>query len=77
MAVRHCTGCDGYVHGWTTDCRGLTMGEFETPDVVPPMRVLDRLRALIGLPVFLGTGPDPLDVPDADTAIFVPQDWDS
>lgn len=75
MAVRHCSGCEGYV-SWVSECPGMSMGEFETPDVVPPMRFLDRLRALIGLPVFLGAAPDPLDPPDAGTDIFVPGDWE-
>jgi hypothetical protein len=49
----------------------MTMGEFETPDVVPRLRFLDRLRALIGLPVFLGVTPGPPEPPDASTGIFV------
>jgi hypothetical protein len=41
----------------------MSMGEFETPDVVPPLRFSDRLRALIGLPVLLGVTRGPLDDP--------------
>lgn len=53
MSARHCQGCTGYT-GAITECPGMTMGEFETPDVVPSMRFADRIRALFGLPVFLG-----------------------
>jgi hypothetical protein len=59
MTVRHCPGCEGYAHGRADECPGMTMGEFETPDVVPSLRLADRLRALAGLPVFLGVTPDP------------------
>jgi hypothetical protein len=67
MTVRHCPGCPGYVHGWAgTDCAGMAMGEFETPEVVPPMRFGDRMRALIGLPVFLGVTAGPLEDDEGD-----------
>lgn len=53
MSARHCQGCTSYT-GVMTDCPGLPMGEFDTPDVVPVMRFRDRIRVLIGMPVLLG-----------------------
>lgn len=67
--VRHCPGCRGYTHGWGAECPGFAAGpraeddDFAMPDVVPPLRFLDRLRVLIGAPVLLGMGPAPLDEP--------------
>jgi hypothetical protein len=73
MTTRHCAGCEGYV-SWASECPGMTMGEFETPDVVPPLRLTDPLRARIGLPVFLGVTPDPQPAP-ADPEALEPDQW--
>jgi hypothetical protein len=72
---RHCSGCGGYT-SWTSKCPGMTMGEFETPDVVPALRFTDRLRALVGMTIFLGVTPGPPDPPDADTRLFIPDGWE-
>jgi hypothetical protein len=73
MTTRHCAGCEGYV-SWISECPGMTMGEFETPDVVPPLRLLDRLRALVGMSLFLGVTPDPQPAP-ADPEALEPGRW--
>jgi hypothetical protein len=78
MTVRHCPGCKGYDRGLAGDCPGMSMGEFETPDVVPPLRFSDRLRVLIGLPVLLGVTPGPLDdpgLPEYPGPVAFGQDW--
>jgi hypothetical protein len=42
------------------------------PDVVPPMRFADRIRALFGLPVFLGVAAGPLGDPELPLGDEIP-----
>lgn len=74
MTARHCPGCRGYTRGWESECPGVTAGtgEFTVPDVVPPMRFADRIRALFGLPVFLGVAAGPLGDPELPLGDEIP-----
>ena len=69
MTAHHCPGCRGYTHGWGSECPGIGTGsalddnEIRLVDAVPPLRLADRLRVLIGLPVLLGLREGPLGEP--------------
>ena len=65
----HCPGCKGYTRGWVAECPGVSGdlasldADFIVPHVVPPLRLLDRLRVLAGRPVLMGVAAGPVSEP--------------
>lgn len=85
MTARHCPGCHGYT-ATSAHCAGIGVStspdgdEVQVIDVVPPLRFRDRLKVLIGLPVFPGVsaGPfgEPFEIVPAEEDAATRWEWD-